>query len=278
MAPCGGTALHGSRGLSLRLPRCCPRPTSVELRPRLRSVRSSCRPPACRYDVDGSGGIDVGEFALLVQDLCVPMSRPRLQKAFEELDSEGSGQVSFERFEAWINQSGGRARSRNKLGALRLAIRKSWRARSGRTDKLRVQRAMALADSTPRAFRLKQSFLTFAERRKHKCVTAAEIESLARHLGWNWDRDATVKALVFLGRQAGLTIGFGDVLKLAAQPWHRAMQARGGSEDHASWPKGSLADGNVGNDVQGAVEAIDAGGSGSLDEDERRRQLLASEG
>ena len=91
-------------------------------------------------DLDGSGGIDLDEFRQLAQDLCVPLSERRLRQAFAALDRDGSGQLDFEEFRAWFDSEGGPAKSRRRLGAMRMVLRRSWRARSGKTDKRQVQR------------------------------------------------------------------------------------------------------------------------------------------
>lgn len=49
-----------------------------------------------QYDKDGSGTIDASELEVLLQDLGVEPSEERLRGAFEELDKNGDGVISFE--------------------------------------------------------------------------------------------------------------------------------------------------------------------------------------
>jgi Ca2+-binding EF-hand superfamily protein len=48
------------------------------------------------YDRDESGEIDASELQLLLKDLGVEPSEERLRAAFEELDKNGDGVISFE--------------------------------------------------------------------------------------------------------------------------------------------------------------------------------------
>lgn len=55
-----------------------------------------------RYDKDGSGMIERDELDLVLQDLGVTVTQPRLDAAFAELDADDSGSVSFDEFARWF--------------------------------------------------------------------------------------------------------------------------------------------------------------------------------
>ena len=53
------------------------------------------------FDRDGSGGIDVDELRLLLDELCVPMSPNELDFLMQSLDQDDSGTVDFDEFYEW---------------------------------------------------------------------------------------------------------------------------------------------------------------------------------
>lgn len=54
-----------------------------------------------RYDKDRSGDIDSSELALVLEELGVDVTEERLTQAFETLDANGDGIISFEEFATW---------------------------------------------------------------------------------------------------------------------------------------------------------------------------------
>lgn len=48
---------------------------------------------------DGSGAIDLKEFAKIMEELCEPMPEAELRKAFDELDTDHSGEIDVFEFQ-----------------------------------------------------------------------------------------------------------------------------------------------------------------------------------
>ncbi len=53
------------------------------------------------FDRDGSGGIDRRELARLLEALGQPLDEEELAVAFEVVDANGSGRISWAEFRAW---------------------------------------------------------------------------------------------------------------------------------------------------------------------------------
>jgi Ca2+-binding EF-hand superfamily protein len=51
-----------------------------------------------KYDADGSGGIDVDEFNVLLKDLHIVLSEPKALAYFKRCDKMRRGHISFEEF------------------------------------------------------------------------------------------------------------------------------------------------------------------------------------
>ena len=54
-----------------------------------------------RYDRDQSNSIDISELADFAEALGDPLTRRELDEAFNELDNNGNGKVSFNEFISW---------------------------------------------------------------------------------------------------------------------------------------------------------------------------------
>ena len=54
-----------------------------------------------KYDQDMSGFIDASELAYMLDDLGVEVTEERLREAFEMLDTDGNGVISFDEFSSW---------------------------------------------------------------------------------------------------------------------------------------------------------------------------------
>lgn len=54
-----------------------------------------------KYDRDNSGNIDRTELAVVLEDLGVPVTEERLTLAFQEMDANNDGNISFEEFSKW---------------------------------------------------------------------------------------------------------------------------------------------------------------------------------
>ena len=65
------------------------------------------------FDMDQSGFLDEEEFGLMLDSLCVPMSKEQRKDAFVRLDIDGSGGVDWEEFYAWYVYSFERTRARD---------------------------------------------------------------------------------------------------------------------------------------------------------------------
>ena len=57
------------------------------------------------FDTDGSGGIDRTELAALTRQLGSPFTEQELDEAMREMDEDGSGDVDFEEFSAWFSDA-----------------------------------------------------------------------------------------------------------------------------------------------------------------------------
>ncbi len=57
------------------------------------------------FDLDESNSIDRYEFSVLVQELGLPLSRPAIAMAFDKIDIDQSGHVSYEEFATWVSSS-----------------------------------------------------------------------------------------------------------------------------------------------------------------------------
>ena len=57
-----------------------------------------------KFDVDRSGEIDLFEFELMMNDLCVPLRRGVLARDFRAIDTDGSGNISFAEFERCLGR------------------------------------------------------------------------------------------------------------------------------------------------------------------------------
>jgi Ca2+-binding EF-hand superfamily protein len=54
-----------------------------------------------RYDEDGDGRINFGEFALLLAELGDELSHPEKLLAFDATDTNGDGVIDYDEFVAW---------------------------------------------------------------------------------------------------------------------------------------------------------------------------------
>lgn len=57
------------------------------------------------FDTDRSGYIDIGELKKLLQKLGESLSDSELQVAFQDLDSDGSGEIEFFEFAEWFTSA-----------------------------------------------------------------------------------------------------------------------------------------------------------------------------
>ena len=53
------------------------------------------------FDMDQSGFLDEEEFGLMLDSLCVPMSKEQRKDAFSSIDVDGDGGVDWEEFLTW---------------------------------------------------------------------------------------------------------------------------------------------------------------------------------
>jgi hypothetical protein len=63
--------------------------------------RAEVRAVFDEYDADNSDSIDPEEFALILRELCIPMTKESLDAAFAKVDESGDGQLSFDEFYDW---------------------------------------------------------------------------------------------------------------------------------------------------------------------------------
>lgn len=54
-----------------------------------------------RYDKDGSGRIDRGEFGALIVELGAGLTEAETDRAFADLDRDGDGAIDFAEFSRW---------------------------------------------------------------------------------------------------------------------------------------------------------------------------------
>jgi Ca2+-binding EF-hand superfamily protein len=63
--------------------------------------RPELRVVFARYDEDGDGRINFGEFAELLADLGDELSHPEKLLAFDATDRNGDGVIAYDEFVAW---------------------------------------------------------------------------------------------------------------------------------------------------------------------------------
>ena len=55
-----------------------------------------------RFDEDGNGSIEFGEFTALMLEIDHARSEDALRRQFAAIDTNGDGRVSFDEFHAWF--------------------------------------------------------------------------------------------------------------------------------------------------------------------------------
>jgi Ca2+-binding EF-hand superfamily protein len=58
-----------------------------------------------RFDIDGNGQIDLGEFRKLLDDLGSELERSGVEVAFDAIDVDENGLIDFEEFALWWESS-----------------------------------------------------------------------------------------------------------------------------------------------------------------------------
>jgi Ca2+-binding EF-hand superfamily protein len=95
------------------------------------------------FDLDGTGTIDKIEFALMLRELCIPISGSALEKEFAKLDVDDSGEVCFDEFAHWFGETGKDIKKR-KLDTGLQAMKK-YNVMSGKADMQAARRALVAA-------------------------------------------------------------------------------------------------------------------------------------
>jgi calcium-binding protein CML len=76
-------------------------PGSPETAPPTAPGTAELRIAFARFDADGDGRINFGEFADLMGELGDELSHPEKLLAFEATDANGDGWIAYEEFVAW---------------------------------------------------------------------------------------------------------------------------------------------------------------------------------
>jgi len=67
------------------------------------------------FDMDQSGYLDEQEFSMMIDSLCIPMTPEQKKDAFNQIDTDSNGGVSFDEFHMWYKSDGKTAMKRERL-------------------------------------------------------------------------------------------------------------------------------------------------------------------
>ena len=93
------------------------------------------------FDTDGSGTIDEREFAKVVKELGISMSKAEIKNALNEMDRDGNGYAEFDEFATWFDSL---KRTGVKAAAIRIKLhsQKFFRDLFGWSVQIHTKQAM----------------------------------------------------------------------------------------------------------------------------------------
>ena len=94
------------------------------------------------FDMDQSGYLDEQEFSMMIDSLCIPMTPEQKKDAFNQIDTDSNGGVSFDEFHMWYKSDGKTAMKRMRLARLRMKSLKRMNSMLGFSDEERARRVL----------------------------------------------------------------------------------------------------------------------------------------